>query len=33
MPLPRKSKLVRLTIWDNETANFRELNHISTRKN
>ncbi|KAH0872970.1 hypothetical protein HID58_070332 [Brassica napus] len=27
------SKLVRLTIWDNEAANFRELNRISTRKN
>ncbi|KAH0896167.1 LOW QUALITY PROTEIN: hypothetical protein HID58_045735 [Brassica napus] len=27
------SKLVRLTIWDNEVANFRELNRISTRKN
>ncbi|KAH0858342.1 hypothetical protein HID58_086603, partial [Brassica napus] len=26
------SKMVRLTIWDNETSNFRELNHISTRK-
>ncbi|CAN6832620.1 unnamed protein product, partial [Brassica oleracea] len=28
-----RSKLVRLTIWDNEAANFRELNHIFTRKN
>ncbi|CAN7033903.1 unnamed protein product [Brassica rapa subsp. trilocularis] len=28
-----QSKLVRLTIWDNETANFRELNRISTKKN
>ncbi|KAH0882921.1 hypothetical protein HID58_059017, partial [Brassica napus] len=28
-----QSKLVRLTIWDNEAANFRELNHIFTRKN
>ncbi|KAH0914858.1 hypothetical protein HID58_029304 [Brassica napus] len=27
------SKLVRLTIWDNEAAIFRELNSISTRKN
>ncbi|KAG5378075.1 hypothetical protein IGI04_025917 [Brassica rapa subsp. trilocularis] len=27
------SKMVRLTIWDNEAANFRELNRISTRKN
>ncbi|KAH0850320.1 hypothetical protein HID58_095656 [Brassica napus] len=25
--------MVRLTIWDNEAANFRELNRISTRKN
>ncbi|CAG7859542.1 unnamed protein product [Brassica rapa] len=31
--LHSRSKMVRLTIWDNETANFRELNHISTRKN
>ncbi|CAN6971668.1 unnamed protein product [Brassica rapa subsp. trilocularis] len=31
--LHNRSKMVRLTIWDNETANFRELNHISTRKN
>ncbi|KAH0907799.1 hypothetical protein HID58_039626, partial [Brassica napus] len=30
---PPISKLVRLTIWDNEAANFRELNRISTRKN
>ncbi|CAF1742041.1 unnamed protein product [Brassica oleracea var. botrytis] len=28
-----RSKVVRLTIWDNEAANFRELNRISTRKN
>ncbi|KAH0885439.1 hypothetical protein HID58_061535, partial [Brassica napus] len=28
-----RSKVVRLTIWDNEAANFRGLNHISTRKN
>ncbi|CAN6849058.1 unnamed protein product, partial [Brassica oleracea] len=28
-----RSKLVRLTIWDNEVVNFRELNRISTRKN
>ncbi|CAN6933380.1 unnamed protein product, partial [Brassica oleracea] len=28
-----KSKVVRLTIWDNEAANFRGLNRISTRKN
>ncbi|KAG5416085.1 hypothetical protein IGI04_003652 [Brassica rapa subsp. trilocularis] len=28
-----RSKMVRLTIWDNEAANFRELNRISTRKN
>ncbi|KAH0928240.1 hypothetical protein HID58_013967, partial [Brassica napus] len=27
------SKLVRLTLWDKEASNFRELNHISTRKN
>ncbi|KAH0919602.1 hypothetical protein HID58_027262, partial [Brassica napus] len=27
------SKLVRLTLWDKETSNFRELNRISTRKN
>ncbi|KAH0917588.1 hypothetical protein HID58_025248 [Brassica napus] len=27
------SKLVRLTIWDNEAANFRELNRVSTKKN
>ncbi|KAH0882639.1 hypothetical protein HID58_058735, partial [Brassica napus] len=27
-----RSKMVRLTIWDSETANFRELNHISPRK-
>ncbi|KAH0939313.1 hypothetical protein HID58_006774, partial [Brassica napus] len=27
------SKLVRLTIWDDKAANFRELNHISTKKN
>ncbi|CAN7016141.1 unnamed protein product, partial [Brassica rapa subsp. trilocularis] len=27
-------KLVRLTLWDKEeTSNFRELNHIYTRKN
>ncbi|CAN7094882.1 unnamed protein product, partial [Brassica rapa subsp. narinosa] len=25
--------MVRLTTWDNEAANFRELNRISTRKN
>ncbi|KAH0883617.1 hypothetical protein HID58_059713, partial [Brassica napus] len=25
--------VVRLTIWDNEAANFRRLNRISTRKN
>ncbi|CAN7132155.1 unnamed protein product, partial [Brassica rapa subsp. narinosa] len=25
--------LVRLTIWDNEAAIFRELNSISTRNN
>ncbi|CAG7864709.1 unnamed protein product [Brassica rapa] len=31
--LHSRSKMVRLTIWDNETANFRELNHIPTRKN
>ncbi|CAN6873203.1 unnamed protein product [Brassica oleracea var. botrytis] len=30
--LHSRSKMVRLTIWDNETVNFRELNHISTRK-
>ncbi|CAF2101611.1 unnamed protein product, partial [Brassica napus] len=28
-----RSKLVRLTFWDKEAANFRELNRISTRKN
>ncbi|CAN6867801.1 unnamed protein product [Brassica oleracea] len=28
-----RSKVVCLTIWDNEAANFRELNRISTRKN
>ncbi|CAG7907574.1 unnamed protein product, partial [Brassica rapa] len=28
-----RSKLVRLTLWDKEAANFRELNRISTRKN
>ncbi|CAN7009527.1 unnamed protein product [Brassica oleracea var. botrytis] len=28
-----RSKVVRLTIWDNEVANFRELNCMSTRKN
>ncbi|KAG5413274.1 hypothetical protein IGI04_000841 [Brassica rapa subsp. trilocularis] len=28
-----RSKMVRLTTWDNEAANFRELNRISTRKN
>ncbi|CAN6881833.1 unnamed protein product [Brassica oleracea var. botrytis] len=31
--LLHRSKLVRLTIWDKEAANFRELNRISTRKN
>ncbi|CAN7070060.1 unnamed protein product, partial [Brassica rapa subsp. trilocularis] len=25
--------MVRLTIWDNEAAIFRELNRISTKKN
>ncbi|KAH0847158.1 hypothetical protein HID58_088812 [Brassica napus] len=25
--------MVRLTIWDNEAANFKELNRISTKKN
>ncbi|KAG5390600.1 hypothetical protein IGI04_032141 [Brassica rapa subsp. trilocularis] len=28
-----RSKLVRLTLWDKEASNFRELNGISTRKN
>ncbi|CAN6870042.1 unnamed protein product [Brassica oleracea] len=28
-----RSKVARITIWDNEAANFRELNRISTRKN
>ncbi|KAH0911622.1 hypothetical protein HID58_034943, partial [Brassica napus] len=27
-----RSKLVRLTLWDKEASNFRELNRISTRK-
>ncbi|CAG7906967.1 unnamed protein product [Brassica rapa] len=27
-----RSKLVRLTLWDKEASNFRELNHIYTRK-
>ncbi|KAH0941372.1 hypothetical protein HID58_001009, partial [Brassica napus] len=28
-----RSKMVRLTIWNNKAENFRELNRISTRKN
>ncbi|KAG5382970.1 hypothetical protein IGI04_034440 [Brassica rapa subsp. trilocularis] len=28
-----RSKMVRITIWDNEAANLRKLNRISTRKN
>ncbi|KAL0658209.1 hypothetical protein Bca4012_078794 [Brassica carinata] len=28
-----RSKLLRLTLWDKEASNFRELNHISARKN